>query len=163
MFFGYKWSSWLVLRPSCGVFGRSWSPLPPPPALERNGSSLACTPSASICRTSTSLNLTPLNLNQPNSSLDPPRRPFWSLLGRQIDRRSAKVASWHIVQKLSFSQNKYVFKYRMVKNDPKTATKPTQDRLKTALSRCSRASFFVFDFGSSWVRMWPHLGSPLDL
>ena len=40
-------------------------------------------------RTSTSLNLTPLNSTQLNSLFDPPRPPFWSLLGTQIDSRSA--------------------------------------------------------------------------
>ena len=66
-----------------------WSPLPSSPGL---GPSCPANPFPSFStpyRTSTSLNLTPLNSTQLNSLFDPPRPPFWSLLGAQIDPRSA--------------------------------------------------------------------------
>ena len=64
-------------------------PLPLPPALEQHRWPIPRPPLSTPKPNPTSPNLTLPNFTQLNSFLDPPRPPFWTLLGAQIDPRSA--------------------------------------------------------------------------
>ena len=152
-----KWCSWPVLR-------RSWSPLPSTAGLVASWHSDASFPFSTPYRTSTSLNLTLLNSTQLNSFFDPPRPPFWSPLGHQIDPRStsSRLLTPYVFKIVNFRE----MQFRLGETpfcDPQPPPKSTQDQLKTASRRSSKASCFIFvfdiDFGPSWLRCWHHLGS----
>ena len=154
-------------RAGCGGF-RTGLPFPLPSALDQSTRRTLQISFSTPYRTSTSLNLTPLNSTQLTSLFDLLGLHFGASWLPQIDPRSIQDRSKSplealLFQKREFSRNIGRRSVWGLSRVPKT----TQDRPKTAPRRSSRSAFsdlvFIFDFGPSWVRFWFHLGSILAL
>ena len=181
--FGPSWSLWEcflgVLAASWGdlgvilePLGGSWSPLPLPPASEQIDTSTPHPPFSTLKLNSTSLNLTPLNSTQLISLFDPPRPPFGSLLGAQIDPRSAQdrpkspldtlfVQTCDLTRNITFSKVSGVWGVpRRLPKRPRIAPRQLQDGLGELLFSSSFFTSILYRFCSVWA---PHMPPSWDL
>ena len=157
------------LRPSWSLLGRSWRPhVSPSPTAGLGGfhSDLGSFLFSTPYRTSTSLNLTPLNSTHLNSLFDPPRPPFWSLLGTQIDPRSApsRLLRPSFLKNTIFQNIAPALGESTILTPRRHPRRPKIDprRLQDDLQEPSFFDFvFDIDLCPSWVEIWPHLGSLL--
>ena len=152
-----------------------WSPLPLPPALDQSSLRMLQTSFSTPYRTSTSLNLTPLNSTQLTSLFDPPWPPFWSLLAPQIGPRSAQDRSKSPLEALLFQKRRFSKNVVSPRRNPilrpqdgtQDDPRSTQDGSKTIFKTFFFRPRFYLRFwsvlGPILAPFWLHLGSPLGL
>ena len=151
---------------SWGLLGTLLSPLPSSTGLgpieSPNPPNLLSTP----YRTSTSLNLTPLNSTQLTSLFDPPWPPFWTLLPPQIGPRSAQDRTKSPLEALFFKNVKFHETSAGVvsgafpghprgpKIDPRRLQDDLQDLLFSSLFLSWILVCLGSDFGSILAPLW---------
>ena len=144
-----------------------WSPLTSTPGLGANRHLPARFPFLIPNRTSTSLNLTPLNSTHLNSLFDPPRPPFWSLVASPNRPKigPSRLLTFYLFKKIRFSRNLFetneihtFFAARRFRKRPKIRPRRFQDDLHTLLFSSSFSSSILIrlrsDFDLILVPFW---------
>ena len=161
----------VLLEPPGALFKASCLPFPLPPALDHSARRMLQTPFSTPYRTSTSLNLTPLNSTQLTSLFDLLGLHFGASWPPQIDPRSAQDRSKSPLEALFFKNVNFheisagvVFGAfpgfpRRPKIDPRRLQDDLQDILFSTSFLSSISVRLEFDFGSIWAPSWPPFGS----